>query len=158
MALRAFVHRGCPATIGFLGATTPSAWSAFVAAFEQRLRARHWINGGNITIDYRWANGRQDAYRELAKEFADHGVDIIVTSGTAPVLAAQAAAPDIPIVFASAGDAPGLRRGNVTGLANKQAGLAGERLRRFRDAVPYHQRRPGVDNLYLGEPRHPQRL
>jgi putative tryptophan/tyrosine transport system substrate-binding protein len=148
MASRAFVvHRGCQATIGFLGATTPSAWSAFVTAFEQRLRARHWINGGNVNIDYRWANGRQDAYRELAKDFADRGVDVIVTSGTAPVLAAQEAAPDIPIVFASAGEGPSLRRGNVTGLANRQAGLAGERVRRFREAIPDLQALAVIGNV-----------
>jgi hypothetical protein len=92
------------ATIGFLGATTPSIWSAFVAAFEQRLRELDWINGGNIVIDYRWAEGRQDRYARLAQDFVRSNVDIIVTSGTAPAMAAKKATSAIPIVFAAAGD------------------------------------------------------
>lgn len=80
MASREFIlHRtwARQATIGFLGATTPSIWSAFVAAFEQRLRELDWINGGNIAIDYRWAEGRQDRYARLAQDFVRSNVDII---------------------------------------------------------------------------------
>jgi|SRR5215475_14138889 len=125
-----------PVTIGFLGATTPSVWSAFVTAFEQRLRALHWVSGSNITIDYRWAEGRHDLYATFAKDFVRDEVDIIVTSGTDPVIAAKKATEDakseIPIVFASAGDPVGTNLvanlahpgGNLTGLWNGQTGLA----------------------------------
>jgi len=132
-----------PANIGFLGATTPSVWSAFVAAFEQRLRELDWINGSNVTIDYQWAEGRHDRYGEIAQGFVDDGVDVIVTSGTAPVLAAKKATSSIPIVFAAAGDPTntGLipksgKQGNVTGLSNRQTGLAARRLKELRKLVP----------------------
>src|SRR5262245_16793844 len=132
------------ATIGFLGATTPSIWSAFVAAFEQRLRKLGWIEGTHIAIDYRWAEGQRRRYAKLAKRFVDGKVDVIVTSGTPAVLAAKSATRKIPIVFASAGDPKrtklvnGLKRpgGNVTGLSNWQPDLAGRRLDELRKLVP----------------------
>jgi len=124
-------------TIGFLGATKPSAWQTFVAAFEQRLRDLDWIDGTNITIDYRWAEGRQERYDEIAKDFADADVNVIVTSGTAPVLAAKNATKKIPIIFASAGSAAGaLVGGNAKGILNQQAELAGDRLAFLRAVVP----------------------
>jgi ABC-type uncharacterized transport system substrate-binding protein len=146
MASREFIlHRtwARQATIGFLGATTPSIWSAFVAAFEQRLRELDWINGGNIAIDYRWAEGRQDRYARLAQDFVRSNVDIIVTSGTAPAMAAKKATSAIPIVFAAAGDpvrtklvASLARPGrNVTGMSNGQTDLAAERLDQLRKLV-----------------------
>ena len=55
--------------IGFLGATTPSIWSAFVAAFQQRLRELGWIDGSTVTIEYRWAQGRDELYAAFAAEF-----------------------------------------------------------------------------------------
>jgi putative tryptophan/tyrosine transport system substrate-binding protein len=139
------------ATIGFLGATTPSIWSAFVAAFEQRLRELGWINGRNIAIDYRWAEGRQDRYAGLAQDLVRSKVDIIVTSGTAPAMAVAKATTVIPIVFAAAG-APKLvtdlaRGRNVTGLwngqthhtrtkLNGQTNLPAQRIDYLRKVVP----------------------
>ena len=76
-------------TIGFLGATTPTVWSAFVAAFLQRLRELGWIDGRNIAIEYRWAEGREDRYDQFAAEFVRLKVDVIVTAGTASVIAAK---------------------------------------------------------------------
>ena len=78
-----------PATIGFLGATTPSVWRAFVGTFETGLRRRGWIDGANIAIDYEWAEGDPKQFGRIAKKFARRGVDVIVTSGTGPVLAAE---------------------------------------------------------------------
>lgn len=133
-----------PAVVGFLGATTPTVWSAFVAAFEQRLRELGWINGHNIEINYQWAEGRPDRYAKIAEDFARRGVDIIVTAGTPAVLAAKRTTKVIPIVFAAAGDpvrtklVASLKRpgGNVTGLSNGQTDLAGKRLDKLRAAVP----------------------
>jgi putative ABC transport system substrate-binding protein len=147
MASREFIlHRtwARQATIGFLGATTPSIWSAFVAAFEQRLRELDWINGSNIAIDYRWAEGRQERYAGLAQDFVRSNVDVIITSGTAPAMAAKKATSAIPIVFAAAGDpvrtklvASLARPGrNVTGMSNGQTDLAPERLDQLRKLVP----------------------
>ncbi|HEY1474690.1 MAG TPA: ABC transporter substrate-binding protein [Pseudolabrys sp.] len=131
-------------TIGFLGATTPQVWSAFVAAFIQRLRELGWVDGGNIAIEYRWAEGRGERYAEFAAEFIRLKVDVIVTAGTAAVIAVKKATSQIPVVFAAAGDPVGtglvasLARpgGNLTGLSNQQTDLAGNRLALLREVVP----------------------
>jgi putative tryptophan/tyrosine transport system substrate-binding protein len=134
-----------PAVIGFLGATKHSAWSEFVPPFEQRLRELGWIDGHNLEIDFRWADGQADRYQKIAKAFVDRGVDIIVTAGTPAVVAAKKATKATPIVFAAAGDPvrTGLVRsfahpgGNITGLSNGQTDLAGKRLELLREAVPH---------------------
>lgn len=131
-------------TIGFLGATTPTVWSAFVGAFLQRLRELGWVDGHNIAIEYRWAEGRAERYTEYAAEFIRLKVDVIVTSGTEAVLAVKKATSTIPIVFAAAGDpvetglVASLARpgGNVTGLSNQQTDLGGYRLELLHELVP----------------------
>src|SRR5262252_5343267 len=87
-------------TVGFLGASTLSAWSPWVAAFVQRLRELGWTEGRTIAIEYRWAEGRTERYVEIAAEFVRLKVDVIVTQGTATVIAAKQATSVIPIVFA----------------------------------------------------------
>ena len=114
-------------TVGFLGAGTPSTYSQWVAAFVQQLRERGWIEGRNIAIELRWAEGKNEGYADIAAEFVRLNVDVIVTTGTAAVVAAKQATSVIPIVFTSAGDpvATGLVAslarpdGNVTGLSNQ---------------------------------------
>ena len=131
-------------TIGFLGASTPSAQSQWVAAFVQRLRELGWIEGRTVAIEYRWAEGRSERFAEIAAEFVRLKVDVIVTAGTAAVLAAKQATSVIPIVFAVAGDPVGsglvasLARpgGNVTGLSIQATDLAGKRLELLREVVP----------------------
>jgi putative ABC transport system substrate-binding protein len=130
-------------TIGFLGAN-PSIESQRVAAFVQRLRELAWIDGRNLTIEYRWAEGRNERYAEAAAEFVRLKVDVIVTSGTPAVMASKQVTTIIPIIFATAGDPVGnnlvasLARpgGNVTGLATLAADLAGKRLELLREVVP----------------------
>src|SRR5215472_8420679 len=130
-------------TIGFLGTTTPSAWSQWVAAFVQRLRDFGWIEGRTIAVEYRWAEGRDERFVEIAAELVQLKVDVIVTSGTA-LLAAKQATSVIPIVFAVANDPVGsgfvasLSRpgGNITGLSLQSTDLAGKRLELFREVVP----------------------
>lgn len=129
-----------PTTVGFLGAATPTIWSANVTAFQNRLRELDWIDGRNISIEYRWAQGRDDRYAEFASEFAHRKVDIIVTA----VIALKKATSTIPIVFAAAGDpvrtglVSSLSRpgGNVTGLSNLQTDLGGRRLSLLREIQP----------------------
>jgi hypothetical protein len=75
--------------IGLLGSTTPSVESHRVAGFVQRLGELGWIEGRNIVIEYRWAAGRNERYGEIAAEFARLGVDVIVTQGTAAIIAAK---------------------------------------------------------------------
>jgi len=130
-------------TIGFLGATTPSAWNQWVAAFVQRLRELGWIEGRSVAIEYRWAEGRPERFAEIAAEFVRLKVDVIVTVGGA-VLAAKQATSVIPIVFAAANDPVGsgmvasLARpgGNITGLSVQARDLAGKRLELLREIVP----------------------
>src|SRR6516164_4765624 len=94
-------------TIGYLGANSSSAESQRVAAFMQRLRELGWIESRNVTIEYLYAEGRSERYAEFAAEFVRLKVDVIVTSGTAAVIAAKQATSLIPIVFAVAGDPVG---------------------------------------------------
>jgi putative tryptophan/tyrosine transport system substrate-binding protein len=131
-------------TIGFLGATTPTIWSSFVAAFLQRFRELGWIDGYNLTIEYRWAEGREDRYDELAADLVRRKVDVIVTGSTSAVIAVKQATSVIPIVFATAGDPVGTglvaslshRGGNLTALSNQQTDLAGYRLELLHEVVP----------------------
>src|SRR5262245_34981387 len=91
-------------TIGILGADTPVSWREWTAAFVQRLKELSWIEDRTVRIEYRWAEGQEDRYAEIAAELIRSRVDVIVTQGTPSVLAAKQATSVIPIVFASAGD------------------------------------------------------
>ena len=130
-------------TIGFLGQSTRSAASEWVAAFVQRLGELGWIENRTVAIVYRWAEGSDERFADIATEFVRLKVDVIVTSGTSQVLAAKRATSVIPIVFATAGDPVGnnlvasLTRpgGNVTGLSNQTIDTAGKRLELLREVV-----------------------
>src|SRR5262245_16240673 len=74
-------------TIGYLGSGTPAAHGHWVAALVQRLRELGWIEGRNLTIDYRWAEGSSDRAAELAAEFVRLKVDVIVTYANPMVVA-----------------------------------------------------------------------
>jgi putative tryptophan/tyrosine transport system substrate-binding protein len=131
-------------TVGYMGATTPSAQSQWTAAFIQRLRELGWIEGRTIAVEYRWTEGRTERAAVFAAEFVQRKVDVIVTSGTGMVLAAKQATSVISIVFAATGDPVGtglvtsLARpgGNVTGLSNQVPDLVGKRLELLREVVP----------------------
>jgi putative ABC transport system substrate-binding protein len=135
-------------TIGYLGSSAAQAQSQWVSAFVQRLRQLGWIEGRTVAMQYRWAEGRNERFAEIAAEYARQKVDVIVTSGTAPTLAAKRAAPDVPIVFAVASDPVGnalvasLARpgGNVTGLSIQQTDLAAKKLALLRESVPDFRR------------------
>jgi putative ABC transport system substrate-binding protein len=130
-------------TIGFLGLSTPSGWSHYVAAFEQRLRELGWVKGRTVTIELRWAEGHRERFEEIAAEFVRSSVDIIVTGGGA-VAATKRATATIPIVFALANDPVGIGLvaslsrpgGNVTGLSQQATDLVGKRLELLREFVP----------------------
>src|SRR5215813_5710553 len=141
-------------TIGFLGAD-PSIESKRVAAFVQRLRELGWIDGRNLAIEYRWAEGRNERYAENAAEFIRLKVDVIVTVATPPTIAAKQATSVIPIVFAASGDpvATGLVAslaqpgGNVTGLSTQTSDTAGKRLELLREVVPDLRRLAFIGNV-----------
>ena len=131
-------------TIGFLGAASASAMKSWLDAFVARLRELGWIEGRTVAIEIRWGEGRRERVAEIAAEFVQLKVDVIVTSATPPTLAAKQATAVIPIVFAAVSDpvGPGLVAslarpgGNVTGLANQTSDTAGKKLELLREAVP----------------------
>jgi putative ABC transport system substrate-binding protein len=131
-------------TIGFLGPNTVSLDSQRVGAFVQRLRELGWIEGRTIAIEYRWAEGRNEHLADIVAEFVRLKVDVIVTSGTPPVVAAKRATSVIPIVFAAVGDPVGnglvtsLARpgGNLTGSSLQGTDLAAKRLELLRAVAP----------------------
>src|SRR5262245_29136308 len=142
-------------TIGFLGQGTRSATSEWTTAFVQRLRELGWIDGRNVTIEYRWGEGRPERYAEIAAEFVRLKVDVIVTGATQPTIAAKQATSVIPIVFAQAGDpvAIGLvaslarPAGNATGQSTQTPDLAGKRLEILREVVPRLRRLAIMGNV-----------
>jgi putative ABC transport system substrate-binding protein len=130
-------------TIGFLGPANASGWSAWTAAFAERLSQLGWVEGRTIAIEYRWSEGRPERVAEVAAEFVRQKVDVIVTYGGAVTTLKQATAV-IPIVFSVAIDPIGsglvanLSRpgGNVTGLSLQATDIASKRLELLREAVP----------------------
>jgi putative tryptophan/tyrosine transport system substrate-binding protein len=130
--------------IGILGASTAETAGPWVAAFVNRLGELGWTDGKNVTIEYRWADGRGERYGEIANELANRNVDVIVTWASAPVLAAKRTTTTIPIVFAAQMDPVGvgvvasLARpgGNITGMSIQQTDTAGKRIELLREAVP----------------------
>jgi putative tryptophan/tyrosine transport system substrate-binding protein len=143
LAARAQQPRKLP-TIGFQAANTASSQKTSVDAFVQRLRELGWIENQTVAIEYRWGEGRNERLAEIAAEFVQLKVDVILTFGTPSILAAKKATAVIPIVFAAAGDPVGtnlvasLARpgGNVTGLSIQQTDLVGKRVEMLREIVP----------------------
>ena len=129
--------------IGFLGASTPSNWATWTAAFVQGLRALGWVEGRTVKIEYRWAEGQSQRYAEIAAEFVRLKVDVIVPVGSAVPAAKQATA-TIPIVFAAAiepvesGLVASLAKpgGNVTGFSAQTIDLVGKRIEILRELLP----------------------
>jgi len=146
------------ATIGLLGTGSAAAQSQWTAAFVQRMRDLGWVDGRNLTIEYRWAEGRSERFAEFAAEFVRLKVDVILTHNTPPVIAAKQATSVIPIVFATAADpvdtglVASLARpgGNVTGLSSQTTDLASKRIELLREVVP------GLRQLaFLSQPDNP---
>ena len=142
-------------TIGWLGESTPAGQREWVAAFVQRLNELGWTVGRNVAIEYRWAEGRNERFADLVDELVRLKVDIIVTQGTPAVIAAKRATSVIPVVFSIAGNpvANGLVAslarpgGNVTGLTNQTADLAGKRIELIRETVPGLRRLAIIANV-----------
>src|SRR5262249_24811756 len=130
-------------TIGFLGTSSSVAWTRWTSPFVRRLGEVGWIDGRNVTIEYRWAEGRAERYVEVATEFVRLKVDVIVT-GSGAIPAAMQATSTIPIVFALAidpiteGIITNLARpgGNVTGLSLMSSETASKRLTLLSEVIP----------------------
>jgi putative ABC transport system substrate-binding protein len=130
--------------IGLLSAHTPARTASWYAAFRSGLQERGWIEGKNLSIEYRYGEGKSDRVPEMAAELVRLKVDVIIASVTPDVYAAQRATKTIPIVIAGGADpvemglAASLARpgGNVTGLTPMTAELGGKRLELLAEAVP----------------------
>ena len=130
--------------IGLLGASTRSDANAWATAFTERLRELGWIEGRTVVIEYRWAEGRDECYAQIAAEFAQLKVDVIVTPGGAALAVKQATSGMIPVVFAVISDpiAGGLVAslarpgGNATGLSLQTIDTAAKRLELMHELVP----------------------
>src|SRR5436853_276826 len=144
LTARAQQQPGKRATIGLLASSTAAAELPRRAAFVARLAELGWVEGRNLTIENRAAEGIVERAGEIAAEFARLKVDVIVLAGDAQGIAVKRAAPDIPIVLAAAGDPVGnglvasLARpgGNVTGFSVQLTDTAGKRIELLREIVP----------------------
>jgi putative tryptophan/tyrosine transport system substrate-binding protein len=130
--------------IGFLSVTSPSTISDRTEAFRQGLRELGYVEGKNIVIEWRWAEGKLDRLPDLAAEIVHLKVDIIVSPGPAVTLVLKDATKTIPIVMAFDSDPVGsafvasLARpgGNITGLATLAPVISGKRLELLKETVP----------------------
>jgi putative ABC transport system substrate-binding protein len=131
------------ARICYLG-NTVTATAEFIKPFQQRLREIGYVEGQNLTIDYRYWEGKVERLPDLAAEFVRLNCDVIVTQGSEAAEAAKNVIKTIPVVMAFGADA--VRRGivqslarpggNITGLTNIGAELYGKRLELLKETVP----------------------
>jgi putative ABC transport system substrate-binding protein len=130
--------------IGYLEPGTASGNTVLLDGFRQELSKLGWIEGKNITVEYRFAEQKMERLPELAADLVRLKVDLVVVSSGPPALAAKKVTTTIPIVMANVGDPVGqgliasLARpgGNVTGLASLSPELTTKRLEILKDAVP----------------------
>ena len=130
--------------IGYLAVSTKASHSPGVASLQQGLRKLGYVEGQNILIEYRYAEGNSDRLSELASELVRLKVDAIVTTGTEGALASKQATSTIPIIMTT-GDEPVARGiiaslarpgGNVTGLTSDAGELSGKRLEVLKQTIP----------------------
>jgi putative ABC transport system substrate-binding protein len=142
----AFAARAQKATpvIGYLGNGSPGPGAHLVAAFRQGLSETGYVEGQNLTIEYRWAEGRLDRLPAMAADLVGRKVDVIVTGGPPSIFAAKNATSTIPIVFGTSDDpvADGLVAslarpgGNLTGVSFLAAELYPKRFELLYELVP----------------------
>jgi putative ABC transport system substrate-binding protein len=130
--------------VGFLGNTTAALEANLVGPFRQGLRDLGYVEGQNIVIEYRWAEGKYERFPALISELLAQKVDVIVTAGTPATLAVKKATSLVPLVMVAVGDpvgtgvVPSLNRpgGNITGLTSISTEMDGKRLELLREVVP----------------------
>lgn len=136
--------RGEVPRIGFLSGSYPSTNPHYIAAFKQGLQALGYIEGNNLVIEWRFAEGKPERYGELAAGLVRLRVKAVVTTGSTTTRAAKNAIGTIPIIMAQDPDPVGngyvasLARpgGNITGLSNYSAELNGKRVEILKEVVP----------------------
>ena len=140
--------------VGFLGAATQSGYATLVQSFRSGLAALGWVEGKNIIVDYRWAEGKYDTLASLASDLVRSKPDVIVTHGTPGVLALQNETKEIPVVMIVSADAvaSGLIKsfarpgGNTTGQSFLAPEMSAKRLELLKEAIPSLARMATVFN------------
>ncbi|KMO41724.1 ABC transporter substrate-binding protein [Methylobacterium tarhaniae] len=131
--------------IGYLGLEAPEPYASRLAAFRDGLAEAGFVEGRNVAIAFRWAEGRYERLPDLARELVEHRVAVLAAPGGAPVaLAAKAATATIPIVFEMGGDPVALGvvqdlarpRGNLTGVSSLSVEVSRKRLEFLHEAMP----------------------
>jgi putative ABC transport system substrate-binding protein len=143
--------------IGYVGNSTATVESDYVESFENGLRKYGYVDGQNIVINYRWAEGDNERVSKIIDGFIQRQVDVIVVTGTYAPLVAKKATKTIPVVFSSGdpvatGIVESLSRpgGNITGFSALESGLHGKRLELLREFIPGRNR-----IAVLANPRQP---
>ena len=130
--------------IGFLGNSTPALEENLVGPFREGLRDLGYVEGKNIVIEWRWAEGKYERFPTLIAELIAMNVDLIVTAGTPATIALKKATTTLPLVMIAVGDPVGTGLiaslahpgGNLTGLTSISPELDGKRLELLREVVP----------------------
>ena len=130
--------------LGFLGNSTPALEENLVGPFREGLRDLGYVEGKNILIEYRWAEGKYERFPTLIAELIALKVKLIVTAGTPATIALKKATTTLPLVMIAVGDPVGTGLiasfahpgGNLTGLSSISPELDGKRLELLREVVP----------------------
>jgi putative tryptophan/tyrosine transport system substrate-binding protein len=142
--LAARAQQATSPVIGFIGVTSHDEWRDYVAAFHRGLNDTGYVEGRNVTMEYRWAEGRYDRLPAMASDLVGRKADVIVAIAPPAALAAKAATRTIPIVFFMGSDpvelglVSSLSRpgGNITGVTALANAVSAKRLQMLREIVP----------------------
>jgi putative ABC transport system substrate-binding protein len=132
------------AVIGFLGLASPGPWAPLVAAVRQGLSETGYVEGQNVAIEFRWAEGHYDRLPAFAADLVGRKVDVILADGDVSALPAKSATSTIPIVFTGVGDPVGIGLvaslarpgGNLTGVGMMLTELMPKRVELLLELVP----------------------